>query len=244
MNPSTKKRAEKAATYNQRLFGGGGIRSFLHNSRFEWFRKSTAERIAGPFNMIELGCFDGRLLDFCPVLPSRYEGFDANWEGGLSEAQRKFADHPAWHFHKAIDATALSGLEDGSLQVGAAMETLEHIPQQALDAYLAELARVLEGWLLVTVPNEKGPIFLSKWLVKKVIMRSAQEYTLGEIMNATLGRMEKVERNEHKGFDYVALVDQISHYFEIVSIEAIPFSFLPTWASFTVGIVARTRKPE
>ena len=114
-------------------------------------------------------------------------------------------------------------------------------PPELLDDYLAEMARVLDGWLFVTVPNEKGILFLSKYLIQKFVLRSAEPYKFSEIVNATLGRMEKITRREHKGFDYMALIDQIGQHFDVQSIESIPFRILPKWAAFTIGIVAKSR---
>ena len=114
--------------YNERLFEGNGVRVKLHNARFSWFRDQMNERVQSAFDLIEIGCFDGRLLDFCPTPPKRYEGFDAGWEGGLKAAQKKYAFHPSWSFHQARDGSALKGLSTGSFSVCAALETLEHIP--------------------------------------------------------------------------------------------------------------------
>jgi hypothetical protein len=238
MAVSTKK---DRRTYNERLFQGRNLRSFLHNARFEWFRRRVEQRLPNAFSMVELGCFDGRLLEFCPHSPVRYEGFDADWEGGLSTALEKFANHPYWRFHKALDASALRPLPAASFDVAAALETLEHIPPGSVDDYLAELARVTDGWLFVTVPNEKGLVFLAKYAAKRFALRSAQSYRPAEVWNATLGRMHLVERVEHKGFDWQQLSGQIARHFEIDKIESIPFAGSPLGTAFTIGIIARPR---
>lgn len=227
--------------YNERIFQSGGLRRFLHNSRFEWFRRVAAERVNGDISMVEVGCFDGRLIQFCPSPPVRYEGFDANWEGGLADAQRLFEDHPSWHFHEAIDATPLRALPSGGFNVGACLETLEHVPPALVSGYLAELARLIDGWLFVTVPNEKGIVFLSKWIAKRALGYKSEKYAPMEIVNASLGRMSRVTRNEHKGFDYAVLISQLQDYFEVERVEAIPLPASPPSFAFTIGIVARSK---
>jgi hypothetical protein len=228
--------------YNERLFEGRSIRSFLHNARFEWFRNRVQKHVSSPFSMVELGCFDGRLIEFCPQPPLRYAGLDADWEGGLTAALKRFDGHPQWHFYKARDASAMRDLPSASFAVGASLETLEHVPPELVDDYLRELARVIDGWLFVSVPNEKGPAFLAKYLAKRFVMRSAQPYTPSEIWHATCGRMAMVERVEHKGFDWQSLIRQIEKYFEVVAVESIPFKSLPKSAAFTIGVIARSRQ--
>jgi hypothetical protein len=214
----------------------------LHNSRFLWFRKTLKSTGIEKFKVVELGCFDGRLLEYFPTAPVRYDGLDADWEGGLTAAQQKFKEHPSWHFRKAADPSALAEFADRSFNVGAALETLEHILPHLVDGYLKELARVIDGYFLVTVPNEKGLLFLMKWLVKRLLPNySVQKYKFSELLAATLGRMHRVERNDHKGFDYAALARQIGQHFDVVRIEGMPISFLPVSLSFTVCILARSK---
>lgn len=194
--------------------------------------------------MLEIGCFDGKILDYTPVPPQSYQGFDAGWEGGLASAQARFKQHPNWRFSFAKDHTPLQALPTDAFNLAALMETIEHMPPAAVEPYLIEIERVTRGFIMITVPNEKGLVFLGKWLIKKFVLRSAEKYTASELLFATLGIMDKVERNEHKGFDYVRLKEQLSQHFDIVSVESIPFGVLPTWLSFTVGIVARSRRAQ
>ncbi|MGF1644440.1 MAG: class I SAM-dependent methyltransferase [Thiotrichales bacterium] len=226
--------------YNERLFSGG-FRTRLHTARFRWL-VATLQRLACPMDkVLELGCFDGKLLDFLPALPQRYVGFDANWEGGLDLARERWSGHANFAFHKALAADDMD-LADERFELAVAMETLEHIPPARVDAYLARIARHLDGYFLVTVPNEKGPVFLAKWLIKTLLSKDSERYTAAEVVNATLGRMHRVGRNEHKGFDYAELVARMNRYFVIERVCGHPFSFLPTSLCFGVGIVARPRR--
>ena len=228
-------------SYNERLFSGKGLRSYLHNSRFMWFQNTLIRLGIGEVNVVEIGCFDGRLLNFFPVEPRTYLGLDAGWEGGLTEAQEKYKNNRCWRFEQAVDAGALNRIPDNTFEIGAAMETIEHISPDLVDDYLAELARVVNGHILITVPNEKGIVFLAKWIIKKVFLGSAEQYTFAELLSATFGRMKKVVRNEHKGFDYEELERQVSKHFQVICVEGIPFGFAPKCLSFTIGILARNR---
>jgi 2-polyprenyl-3-methyl-5-hydroxy-6-metoxy-1,4-benzoquinol methylase len=224
--------------YNERLFAGG-IRKRLHTARFSWVAAEIAKRRCSCTSVIELGCFDGKLIDFLPARPSRYVGFDANWEGGLDLALQRWGDCPQFSFQQAQSANEVSLPEDAVFDVAVVMETLEHVPPPAVSGYLSLLARHLDGYLFVTVPNEKGPIFLAKWLAKRCFGKDAERYTLAEAFNATVGRTHLVPRNEHKGFDYAALVEEIGRHFEVIAVAGHPLSFLPTSLCYGVGIVAR-----
>lgn len=224
--------------YNQRLFGGGP-RAWYHLARFRWIQAEVTRRGCRTDSLLELGCFDGKLLDFIKPVPQRYIGFDANWEGGLDQAAaRATADY---RFVKAESPAEMHLGHDERFTLAACMETLEHVPPDMVDGYLRTLAEHLDGWFFVTVPNEKGAVFLSKWLAKKILRACAEPYTLSELINATLGRTDKVARREHKGFDWQKLVRQVAAHFEVVDVSGLPVEFLPPSLCLTIGIVAKSR---
>ena len=226
--------------YNERLFSGG-IRQRLHIARFDWLRRELIELGCSYSSVIELGCFDGKLIALLPVKPMRYAGFDANWEGGLDAAVKRWRAYPEYSFQKVLRASDMSLRNGEVFDIAVVMETFEHIPPELVGDYLAMLSRHLKGYLFVTVPNEKGVVFLAKWLVKKMFGKDSDRYTMTEAINATFGRMHLVSRNEHKGFDYRRLIEQIDNYFDVVKISGHPLSFLPTSFCFGVGILARTK---
>ncbi len=229
--------------YNRRLFSGG-IRGFMHNARFDWARDIVRTFNLPRISMIELGCFDGRLIDYMPPRIDRYVGLDAGWEGGLAIGQKRFAGDARFTLQLASDPSALKAYADKSFNLAAAIETLEHVPPDMVEGYLEELARVLDGYFIIEAPNEKGPLFLIKYIAKKLMTGTVQPYTFKELIAATLGRLQDVERNDHKGFDYDALAAQVGRHFDLVSVKPIQFPYLPTFASFSIGIVARSKKPS
>jgi hypothetical protein len=56
--------------YNERLFSRG-LRSKLHYARFNWFVAQLKKRKCSASSVLELGCFDGKLIDFLPGQPLR-----------------------------------------------------------------------------------------------------------------------------------------------------------------------------
>lgn len=51
--------------YNERLFAGG-LRGKLHNGRFHWFSTAVNQRGCATDAVLELGCFDGKLIEYLP----------------------------------------------------------------------------------------------------------------------------------------------------------------------------------
>lgn len=229
--------------YNERLFSSG-LRSKLHFARFQWLLAEVKKRNLAADSVLELGCFDGKLIDFLPSKPLRYVGFDANWEGGLDIAKSRWADSPNFSFFLASSPEEMRLDGNDVFDVAVVMETLEHVPPQSVDRYLQKIAQHLEGYLFVTVPNEKGVVFLAKWIAKKLLSTDGDRYSLAELANATLGRMNLVPRREHKGFDYESLVRDIEKHFDVIDVTGHPLGFMPPALCFGIGIVARSRAPR
>lgn len=225
--------------YNERLFSSG-LRKRLHLARFHWLRRKLPKLQGARTRVIELGCFDGKVLEFLPEAPEYYVGYDANWEDGLAAGRAKWESHPNYHFRVSTSAEEMN-LGSDRFDIAIAMETLEHLSEETLRPYLARLRDVTDGYLLVTAPNEKGIVFFVKYLVKAAF-GEVERHSLAEFVNATLGRMDRVGRGHHKGFDYDWLRKVVSEYFEVIEVSGIPFSALPPSLNFTVGMVARRKQ--
>lgn len=226
--------------YNQRLFGGG-FRKWLHEARFLWVRRICHSMNLNSESVLELGCFDARTIKYFPTKPNRYYGFDANWEGGLDLAREAYGSEAQYQF---VTATRPEQLEIAGKMVSLALslETMEHISPELVGGYLRRISGLLDGVFIVTVPNEKGLLFLAKYLVKKLVVGGADEYTIAEVLNATLGRMERVARAEHKGFDWEKLLIELKKYFDVEKVEGIQFPWAPLCCNAQIGFVLRSRK--
>jgi hypothetical protein len=225
--------------YNARLFSGG-LRGRLHHARFHFLVQVT--RDVPNDTIFELGCFDGKSITHLPKRPIEYVGADAGWEGGLAQARRLW---PQYEFHEARSADDLLFLRGRSFDISICMETFEHIPIDRISGYIDLLAEITTGRLIVTVPVELGPVFLAKHLMKRTLRHlsdeEARSYTFGEIVYATLGLTSRVKRREHKGFDYRWLRKLLDRRFRVVVYEGHPFSRLPRWLNFGVGMVCVPR---
>lgn len=219
--------------YNERLFSGG-IRSWFHLARFRWVQKRVAAIRLSPLRIVELGCFDGRLVSL--LEPERYVGFDADWEGGLTSARRIFSDRRGIDFIKCESPRDLRfPFSDPNLFVS--LETLEHIQPGDLEEYVRRLSQIGCDYGLVTVPNEKGIVFLLKYVAKLVLFGDGERYRLKEVIAATFGRMARVERREHKGFDYEELAGLLARYWHVDRVEGVQWPRLPTFLNLQIGFV-------
>ena len=225
------------ADYNERLFAGGFRRRF-HLARFEWARRALIRAGAPCKRVLELGSFDGRAIDFLPNRPQTYVGIDANWEGGLELGQKRYAHESDFSFHYCRTPDTFRNIVEGqTFDTAICLETLEHVSPHLVDGYIEAIAEVTTHSFVVTVPNEKGLVFLSKYLTKRAFGDS-YSYRLSEIISATLGRMDRVERNDHKGFDYEIMASSVRRCFRIKEMSGYPFRSLPKWMGFGIGIQA------
>lgn len=233
-NPTKTKKS-----YNKRLFSTG-LRKKTHLARFYWI-SNTLQRLNYAYDsVIELGCGDGKVLNYLPKKPKSYYGFDANSHGGLDIAKEKWKGNSKFKFifcNKPEDVKT-----DGEcFDIAICMETLEHVPNDMVELYLEILSK-LSKTILVTVPNEKGIVFFFKYLFTKIAYRNKRNYTLSEFLNTTLNRVYKVEHdNGHKGFDYKLIIEAMSSHFDIVMVSGIPLNLLPVNLNLYVGIVGRSR---
>lgn len=225
--------------YNERLFGGD-LRGSLHIARFRWLSAAVRRHARNYSSVIELGCFDAKTIDYLPAPPVSYTGFDANWEGGLDLARERWRHRPEYKFLLCTRPEEIGRDEVGDICI--CMDTLEHVRPHYMSEYVARLRATTRRYLFVTVPNEKGPFGVAKVLVKSVLGEPST-YTAAELAWTFVGRLDRVSRREHKGFDYRDVISTIAKHFELREISGIPFAWLPPSLNFTVGIVAEAVGP-
>ena len=127
------------ARYNERLFTKG-IRGKLHLARFDWLSRSILRLKCEYQTVLELGCYDGKVIEYLPRRPMRYLGLDANWEGGLNIAKNKWANQNNYRFSQCTTPEEMAVGEE-QYDISICMETLEHISPQMVAPYLEELAK-------------------------------------------------------------------------------------------------------
>jgi SAM-dependent methyltransferase len=225
--------------YNARLFTGG-LRKAVHTARFKWVDSTLRRLQCTPESIIEVGCLDGKVLNFLPQAPNRYLGLDVSRER-ISASRQLWRDYSFAEFRVCSRPDEME-LGNEKFEVALCMETLEHVPPDLMEPYIEALFTAATRYVLVTVPNEKGPVFLLKHLYKLLLRKEPRKYTVSDIINSFLGRMHKVSREEHRGFDYAVVARRMAKSGHIVRMCGIPFPFLPVSLNTQVGIVGIPRQ--
>jgi 2-polyprenyl-3-methyl-5-hydroxy-6-metoxy-1,4-benzoquinol methylase len=115
------------------------------------FERSLDElwHMAAPGSILDVGCGEGVLTsEWAERLEGRIVGIDL--PDPKLEAEWQKRQRPNLEY-RAAEATRLS-FGDGEFDMASAIEVLEHVPDP--EATVAEMARVAQRWLLVSVPRE------------------------------------------------------------------------------------------
>jgi hypothetical protein len=228
------------AAYNERLFGGR-FRKYYHLARFRWLASELRRLQLKPSRIIEVGCHDARTLAFLPVPPARYLGLDANWDGGIEIAKREWSGHPGYDFAECKTASEITVGKRESFDIGIAFEVFEHLSDDVLDGYLAKLRELVKGYMFISVPVERGLPFVVRHALKKSMGWQPELYTGKEFLFAAFGSLDKVQRDNHKGFDYKRLVSHVDGYFQVSKVAGITPGLPGAGFNFNVGITAAAR---
>ncbi len=226
-------------SYNQRLFRNP-IRKRIHMARFHWLKKVSQRYMPNYINVFELGCHDAKSIIFLPYPPIEYLGLDADWEGGLKKAKYIYEEIKEYKFLKVQKIDEFPSINK-KFDLVICLETLEHLPENELKDYIFKLSSLMSNYLFITVPNEIGFVFIVKLFLKRFFNMHPDKYTFMEMINQFFGRVKKVKRYNHKGFSWLELLKILKNEFQIVSLEGIPFSFLPKSFNFGVGIVLKKK---
>jgi hypothetical protein len=202
----------KKRSYNLRLFSGW--RAVHHYRRFYWIRDKLRSLNLKKRSIIELGCHDGKIINFFEEPPKEYLGLDANWENGLNIArdvydEKKFASFQICQSPEDIPT-------ERKYDIGISMETFEHIPNYLIDNYLLILSKIIKERFYITLPIERGIAFILASLTR-IPKGLFSRYTMKEILWSFLGRLDKIKRIKgHKGFDDRIFIKKLRKKFHIL----------------------------
>ena len=224
--------------YNNVLFNSSRLRRFIHLSRFYWLKNVIKKYRIEFKNILEIGCGDGKTIEFLPSDKFNYYGLDANWDNSLDLARENYLNNSNVKFDQINNADQIKIDQSQFYDLVICMETLEHIPPNHVCHYLEKISNHCKGYFLITVPNEKGIFFLLKRIIK--FNSDSYKYNLREIINIFFGRTNYVDRFQHKAFDYDQIIYDIKKFFKIIKVEGNPFGkFLPKFLCFNICIIAK-----
>ena len=220
-----------------------------HAQRFDWMGNKIASLGKESVSILELGCHDARSLAYVPVNVHRYVGLDAGWQSGwngetpygLEAGRIRLQNAEKFEVRKSSSPEDIEEMEE-QFDMALVLETFEYLEPSALELYVAALARRVcdNGYLLTTMPNEKGIPLLVKALGAKLSGIPRSEYTASQFFHALLGRMDRVPRASRgrKGFDYAQMAHLLAKYFPFLSLEGVGLMKLPPHLSTNIGIIA------
>jgi hypothetical protein len=230
--------------YNTRLFGGNPLRHWFHTRRFEWLATEMARLGLRRANVLELGCNDAHLVERLrnSITLDSYVGLDADKEGGVAQAQRAFeSDRDV----TVLLCSAAREIPDSAIQgsnVAICLEVFEHMSQEAMESYLDRIACEIDGYLFVTIPVQRGPVFVLKQLASFLLRIPQAPYTFGEFLRCSVSHLRAVKHDGHKGFDDRTVVQAIRRRFDVISVAGVWPGIPPAHWNTQVGIVAATRR--
>jgi len=227
----------------KQIFCRDRLIAWSHQRRFE-----TGLRLAvrfGGLRVIDHGCGDGTflaLLSDRPHAPALSVGAELD-PFQVEDCRRRLGDRPGLQFESiaALDDEAHLGRYDGVV----CMEVLEHVVD--LTTVLERLWRLLapDGTLLVSVPVETGVPLVVKQVARRVAgwrgigdYPGSSPYTWAEFRASLFaGRTPHLERAvhgrdtptpfyDHKGFNWMALKECLSAWFDVRRVVASPLPML------------------
>lgn len=234
---------------NRKLRALNRLYSFHHARRFEWLRKKISSFHRQDLSILEIGCNDARSLTYVPTCVRRYLGLDAGWRSGwkngkpygLEAARARFQQDPHIEFRKSEHHNDLLDIRE-KFDVAIVLETFEYLDPSELESYVFLLFEKLndDGFLLASMPNEKGLPLLLKAAGSTLSGVRRSEYTARQFWNALIGRLDRIPRafRGRRGFDYAAMAGMVRRYFPHIRLESVEPPHSPVWLSLNVGLVA------
>jgi SAM-dependent methyltransferase len=107
--------------------------------------------------MIDYGCGPGHLLD--RLIEKDIELYAADFSAeAVDLVNRRLQDRPRWHAVQLIRSMPTPELPDSFFDLATCIETIEHLPDEPLDATLSQLRRIVKvgGHVLFTTPGSEN----------------------------------------------------------------------------------------
>lgn len=195
-----------------------------------------------PVRILELGCGTARTLAALSDLGQvvYYHGVDIEPDR-ITAAEARAKGLPG-QVTFSVQAVAPNMRLPFSPDVVAALELLEHLPEDEVSPLLAWLASLNAQRYVFSVPIEVGPAILIK-NVGSAVMRYARhrEYLWRETLWASVYRLDKLPPHGtgHRGFDWRWLRALIRRHFDLIEARKSPVGWIPACFAPSILFVCR-----
>lgn len=211
------------------------ITRYLHSFRYKNLI-AEVRALPEPIKVLDIGCGPGKAFE---ILSNQYNidylGIDIS-EEFIAEARSRY---PSAKFKRA---NAADYKPDESFDLVIALETLEHIPENAVVRILENVAQNIRPKLfLASVPIEVGPSVAIKYLGSAAMGYNRTSGSLFQVMRAATYQLDAIPRHEtgHLGFDWRWLAQTIRHNLDLDRCVSMPWSWLPKWLAPSIIFIAK-----
>ena len=240
----------------KQLASRSAIIRWTHGARFR-----KAVKLAGGTasdKLLDYGCGDGTFIGFVAGTFGACVGADIAPEQ-IDDCRARFQGIPNVSFCLVRDLALAEHAR--AYGVVTCMETLEHCTEESVQSVLADLNRLCAspGTVVISVPIETGPVFLIKYLVRKMAAwRGMSEYARYEtysmrdarrmlfatertlVDRPAYGRSES-RYHSHYGFNWRRLRGNIGRVLDVQKTQFSPIGLSGGWLSSQVWFVCRPR---
>jgi SAM-dependent methyltransferase len=210
------------------------VARYAHRQRYKASFDRVTQEVRQGATVLDFGCGQGDFLNTLADLRP-----DLTLYGFDPESQ-----HVPERYTLVDD---MAKVPSGSVDLVCCFETLEHLYDDEIDAFLAEAERVLVpgGEVTISVPVIGGPTLLLKEANRALLFRRRSDYSARELLAASLAgraapRPDDI-RVSHKGFDFRALLGRLGERCEVSDLSCTPFPALPWWLNSQVFARLRPR---
>jgi 2-polyprenyl-3-methyl-5-hydroxy-6-metoxy-1,4-benzoquinol methylase len=210
------------------------VARYAHRQRYKASFDRVTRQVRQGGSVLDYGCGQGDFLNTLAELRpdlSLY-GYDPE------------SDHTPERYTLVDDVVTVPA---GSVDMVCCFETLEHLYDPEIAAFVDQSQRVLVdgGEVTISVPVIGGPPLLLKEANRALLFRRRSDYTARELLAASLAgrpapRPDDI-RVTHKGFDFRRLLAMLGGRFEVTDTACTPFPALPWWLNSQVFACLRPR---
>lgn len=185
------------------------MQKFSHGSRFKTSAEIFSKHVDQKSLVLDFGTGDGRVfLDYLSRGKNcKYYGYDISQEM-IDEADPVVKD-------RVFLTSNIKDIEDVRFDYISCLETLEHIPDEAVNDVIAKMASLLAkgGILVISVPIESGPPSLFKQIIRSISGQRERIATFKAILLSFFYFSSSIRRDQndpgHTGFDFFEIKRKI-----------------------------------